>query len=95
MGSLLGLAASRGGAGPVVSEHEQADRRRQIALLAIGVDLTDKFGKRPTSLRRNRLHAIPERRFEADAGLVATDDDRAPHDWISPFNSLYMGSIIP
>jgi hypothetical protein len=26
---------------------------------------------------------------------VATDDDRALHDWISPFNSLYMGSIIP
>ena len=67
-------------AGLEVVEHEQAERRRQIALLAVGVDPPDQLGQRHAAPLRNLLHAIPERLFEADAGLVAADNDRPLHD---------------
>src|SRR6266478_3902472 len=63
-----------------VVEHEQADRRRQIALLAGSVDLANQLGQRHAACRRNLLHAVPERRLETDARLVAADHDRPLHD---------------
>src|SRR5882724_3942912 len=67
------------GAALEVVEHEQADRRRQVALLAGCVDLADQLGQRHAAYPGNLLHAAPERLFEADAGLVAADNDRALH----------------
>src|SRR5882724_13080451 len=64
------------GAALEVVEHEQADRRRQITLLAGGVDLADQFGQRHAAYPGNLLHATPERLFETDAGLVTADNDR-------------------
>src|ERR1700712_5380987 len=62
-------------AGAEIVEHEKPDRRRQVALLAVAVDLADQFGQRHVSQARNFLHAVPEGFLEADAGLVTGDDD--------------------
>ena len=75
-----GPASRAHGEGPEVVEHEQADRGRQVALLTIGVDLANHLGQRHAALVGNLLHAVPERLFEADAGLVAANHDRALHD---------------
>src|SRR5258707_478052 len=58
-----------------VVEHEQADRRRQIALLAGTVDLANQLGQRHAACRRNLLPAVPERRLETERRLVAADHD--------------------
>src|SRR5215475_7969121 len=71
-----GLAGWARGEVLEVVEHEQADRRRQIALLAVRVDFANQFGQRHAELLGNLLHTCPERRFETDAGLVAADHDR-------------------
>src|SRR5579883_745874 len=63
-----------------VIEHEQPDRRGQVALLALAVDLADELGERHVALARDLLHAVPERLLEAHAGLVACDPDRAFDD---------------
>src|ERR1700730_449101 len=76
-----GPAGRARGEGPEVVEHEQADRRRQGARLAGRVDLADQLGQGHGALVGNLLHAIPERLFEADAGLVTRAHDRALHDW--------------
>src|SRR5258708_6019153 len=68
-----------GGAGAEIMREEEGDWGREIALLAVAVDLADQFGQRHVALSRNLFHAIPERLFEADAGLVAGDHDRALH----------------
>src|ERR1700681_1872604 len=57
------------GAALEVVEHEQADRRRQVALLAGCVDLADQLGQRHAAYPGNLLHAAPERLFEPDAVL--------------------------
>src|SRR5262245_61358361 len=68
------------GAGAEVVEHEQANRRRQIALLAIAVDFADQLRQRHVARAGDLLHAVPEGLFEAEAGLVAGDDDRTFDD---------------
>src|SRR4029077_4929613 len=55
------------GAGAEIVQHEKTDRRGQIALLAVAVDLADQFGQRHTPQARDFLHAIPEGFFETDA----------------------------
>jgi len=75
-----GLAARARGEALKVVEHEQADRRRQIALLAVRVNFANQLGQRHAELLRNLLHACPKWLFETDAGLVAADHDRALHD---------------
>ncbi len=76
----LGPAGGAHGTSPEVVEDEQADRGRQVAVVTIGVDLANQLGERHAALVGNLLHAIPERLFEADAGLVAANHDRALHD---------------
>src|ERR1700733_3440618 len=68
----LGLCIRRGGrcAAPKIIQHEKTDRRRQIALLAVVVDLAHQLGQRHVPNSRDFLHAVPECLFEADAGLV-------------------------
>src|SRR5450759_4176744 len=61
----------------IVVEHEQADRRRQIAMAAIGVDRGHQIGQRYLAAAGDFLQALPERVFQTDAGLVARDHDRA------------------
>ena len=75
-----GAVARRHGARAEIVQHEKADRRGQIALLAVAVDLADQFGQRHVAQARDFLHAVPERLFEADTGLVAGDHDRAFDD---------------
>src|SRR5215475_4185377 len=75
-----GLAGRARGEALKVVEHEQADRRRQIALLAVRVNFANQLGQRYAELLGNLLHACPKRLFETDAGLVAADHDRALHD---------------
>ena len=77
---MLGLAWSPPSAALVVVEHEQPDRRGQVALLAIAVDFSYQLGERVTPLPGDILHAAPECIFDADAGLVAANDDRAFDD---------------
>src|SRR5215475_2654385 len=72
-----GLASRARGEALEVVEHEQADRRRQIALLAVRVNFANQLGQRHAELPGNLLHACPKRLFETDAGLVAADHDRA------------------
>src|ERR1700730_339849 len=66
-------------AGSKIIKDEEADGRRQIALLAVAVDLTDEFGQCHASKARDLLHTVPECLFKADAGLVTRDYDRAFH----------------
>src|ERR1700756_3394650 len=69
------------GAALEVVENEQANRGRQIALLAIAVDLADQLRQRHAAQAGNLLHAVPEGLLEADAGLVPGDDNRPLDDW--------------
>src|SRR5581483_9241097 len=62
---------------PVVIEHEQTNCRRQIALPTAAVDLADQLGQRLATLTGNLLHAAPEWLFQADAGFVARNHNRA------------------
>ena len=61
----------------VVIENEQADRGRQIAVAAIGVDRGHHVRQRQLPAVRDLLQSFPERVFETDAGLVTRNDDRA------------------
>ena len=58
-----------------IVEHEEANRRGQIALLAIAVDLTDQFRQGQVPDSGYFLHPVPEGLFEADAGLVTGNYD--------------------
>jgi hypothetical protein len=65
----------------ILPEHEQADRRRQIAVLPIAIDRRDKVGQGQVALVRDLLEPLPERILKADTRLVASDDDRPLYDW--------------
>src|SRR5512139_3772278 len=77
----LRLLKDRSGAVLEVVENEQPDCRRQVALLAAVVDFTDQLRQRHVAQTGNFFHAVPEGLFQADAGLVAGDDDRSLNDW--------------
>jgi hypothetical protein len=57
-----------------VAEYKQADRGRQVALLARLVDLSNRLRHRRTLGLRDFLESAPERIFEADAGFASTND---------------------
>jgi hypothetical protein len=59
----------------VVVEDEQPDRRRQVAELSLGIDRRDEVREGYTAALRDLLETPPECIFEADACLVAGDDD--------------------
>src|SRR5882762_3044691 len=61
----------------IEAEHEEANGRRQIAALAVGVDRGNQLRQGRVALAGDLLEAIPERVLEADAGLVAANDDGA------------------
>ena len=61
----------------IIIEHEDADRRGQITAATGAVDDADQLGQALPSRLRDLFERSPERIFDADAGLVARDDDRA------------------
>src|SRR5438067_211330 len=61
-------------------EHEKANGRGQIAVLASRIDRFDDLGQRHAARSRNLLKGFPERIFETHAGLMTTDDYRALDD---------------
>ena len=71
----FGASVRSRGASLEVVQDEQADCRRQVALLAIGIDLADQLGQRHAALLGNLLHAAPKWLFEAHARLVAVGEN--------------------
>jgi hypothetical protein len=67
--------------------HEQPDRRRQIALLAIVIDRADQLRQRHAALRGNFLYADPEGFFEADEYREG-DSRTSPPWWCFEWRSL-------
>src|SRR2546430_5660730 len=61
-------------------EHEETNGRRQVAVLSLRIDHGDEVRQRHVAPAGNLLEPFPERILEADAGLVAGDDDRAFDD---------------
>lgn len=61
-------------------ENKQTDRGRQIALLPLGVDITDHGRKSHLVIVRDLFQPEPEWFFQAHTGLVTADDDRAFDD---------------
>jgi len=59
---------------------EEANSRRQIAVPPIRVDFGDKVRYSLIALVRDLLQRTPERIFEAHAGPMATDSNRALYD---------------
>ena len=53
-----------------VLEHEQPDRRRQIAMLALGVHRTHQLGQVDMAIVCDRAECVPKDVFKADTGLV-------------------------
>ena len=60
-----------------VFQHVQAECRREIALLACVVDLRDQVRHRRSLAMSDFFQLTPEGIFQADAGLVSTNDDGA------------------
>jgi hypothetical protein len=60
-----------------VLEHEQPDRRRQIAVQAFSVDAGDQVRQGYIAIVGDIFKALPERILKTDAGLVVGDDDRS------------------
>src|SRR5262249_1741113 len=61
-------------------EHEQANRRRQVAVLPLGIDRGDEVRQGHVAPAGDLLEPLPERILEADAGLVTSDDNGALDD---------------
>jgi hypothetical protein len=61
-------------------EHEKADRRRQVGVLAIGVDPSNEIGQRHLTNSGNLLQRIPELILKTDTGFMPANDDRAFSD---------------
>src|SRR5262249_41510994 len=87
-GGASGQTATRSGAalvmlGQLVAieiEHKQTNRRRQVAVLSLGIDRGDEVRQGHIAPAGDLLEPPPERILEADAGLVASDDDGALDD---------------
>jgi len=61
----------------IMIENEQADRRRQVALLALSVNFKSKFFDRSISISSDFLERGPKRVFQADTSLSAIDLHRS------------------
>jgi hypothetical protein len=62
---------------PPLIENEQADRRRQVALLALSVNFKGKFFDRSISMSSDFLERGPKRVFQGDTSLAAVDLHRS------------------
>jgi hypothetical protein len=63
LGRILSVVAG-------VLEHEQPNRRRQIAMLALGVDGTHELRQVDMAIVRDPSECVPKDVFKADTGLV-------------------------
>src|SRR6516164_10384096 len=63
----------------IIIKHEEPNGRRQIAVRALR-DGGNQIRQGAPATRCNLLETAPERIFEADAGLVTSDDDRSLDD---------------
>jgi hypothetical protein len=63
-----------------MAKYKQADRRRQISLLARRVDFCNRLRQRRTLGLRDLLQSAPELIFKSDAGSVSANFDRAFND---------------
>src|SRR5947209_19246008 len=61
-------------------ENEQAKRRRQVAVLPLGIDRGDEVRQGHVAPAGDLLEPLPERILEADAGFVTSDDNGAFDD---------------
>jgi hypothetical protein len=59
----------------IMREHLKPNSRRQISLISFSVDLAHQIGHCDPAGIRDFLNAAPERFFQADARLVAADDN--------------------
>ena len=55
----------------IVFQHEQPERRREITVLALRIDVTDKLRHRHVAIIRDFLQRIPELILETHACLAA------------------------
>ena len=61
----------------VIIEYEQSNSRREVAVLAFGIDRGDQISQRHLAARSYILQSSPERVLKADTRLVAPDHDGA------------------
>ena len=66
---------------PIKIQDEEAESRRKIALLTMGINAVNKSRQSHKSLASNLLEPLPELILQAYASLVATKNDRALYDW--------------
>jgi N-dimethylarginine dimethylaminohydrolase len=64
-----------------VIENEQADSRRQVALLALSINFKSKFFDRNILMGSDFFERGPKRVFQADTGLTAVDLHRSLNNW--------------
>ena len=64
----------------IETKHKDANGRRQVTLLPLGIDRLDKIRHTHVALGGDLFQPLPEFIFEADARLVAGDDDRTLDD---------------
>ena len=79
MGALTSLLRV-GKLAPIEVEHEETNGRRQVAVLPLGIDRLDKIRHTYVAPGGDLFQPLPECLFEADARLVASDDDRVLED---------------
>src|SRR5262249_14467849 len=81
-GSVLNACLKRGPHFLIanMAEYKQADRRRQISLLAHRVDLCKRLRQRRTLGLRDLLKPAPELVFKTDAGFVSANHNRSLND---------------
>ena len=65
---------------PIETKHKDANGRRQVTLLPLGIDRLDKIRRTHVAPGGDLFQPLPECIFEADARLVASDDDRTLDD---------------
>src|SRR5688572_19140473 len=58
-------------------EHEQSDRRRQVAVQAFGIDGSHQIGEGHVPIVGDILESLPERVLKTDAGLGIGDHNRS------------------
>jgi hypothetical protein len=91
IGTERGSGARRASLTLVMFDHENAKRRGQGAPAPIGINARDKVLQGRSTILRNLFERLPERRLQADAGLVITNPDRVPRHG---FGSLSPRGIV-
>ena len=64
----------------IMIQHKNADRRGQISAATRAINGADQIGHALPPRMRDLLERRPERIFDADAGFMARDHDRALDD---------------